>query len=228
MASRSISMATRAVRRSISARLAVRRRHSGLRPSVPDAPAALRFPCSSLPPFASAGIKPARAYLNQEYMPHGQDPRRHLAPRPTRPRDFATISALTSKAARPCWISIAKRVSSLRLRGAGKFGRRNGRGARARSCPMSIARMPGVFAWQEDAEGEKPGDWLALRYDLTAPLARAFAQHRNDLPTPYRRYAMGPGLAETRNRGRGGFGSSISVMPIRSARPRSRRMPRSA
>ncbi|WP_299836556.1 histidine--tRNA ligase [uncultured Jannaschia sp.] len=44
----------------------------------------------------------------------------------------------------------------------------------------------GVFAWQEDA------DWLALRYDLTAPLARVYAQHRNELPTPYRRYAMGP------------------------------------
>ncbi|MFG6532038.1 MULTISPECIES: histidine--tRNA ligase [unclassified Sulfitobacter] len=50
----------------------------------------------------------------------------------------------------------------------------------------------GVFAWQEDAEGDKPGDWLALRYDLTAPLARVYAQHRNDLPMPYRRYAMGP------------------------------------
>ena len=45
----------------------------------------------------------------------------------------------------------------------------------------------GVFAWQEDE-----GDWLALRYDLTAPLARAAAQFRNDLPNPYRRYAMGP------------------------------------
>lgn len=44
----------------------------------------------------------------------------------------------------------------------------------------------GVFAWQEDE------DWLALRYDLTAPLARVYAQHRNALPTPYRRYAMGP------------------------------------
>ncbi|SMY05985.1 histidine--tRNA ligase [Flavimaricola marinus] len=44
----------------------------------------------------------------------------------------------------------------------------------------------GVFAWEEDK------DWLALRYDLTAPLARVYAQHRNDLPTPYRRYAMGP------------------------------------
>ena len=50
----------------------------------------------------------------------------------------------------------------------------------------------GVFAWQEDDGSERPGDWLALRYDLTAPLARVYAQHRNDLPTPYRRYAMGP------------------------------------
>ncbi|MGA0924029.1 MAG: ATP phosphoribosyltransferase regulatory subunit, partial [Lutimaribacter sp.] len=49
----------------------------------------------------------------------------------------------------------------------------------------------GVFAWQE-AEEDGNGDWLALRYDLTAPLARVYAQHRNDLPTPYRRYAMGP------------------------------------
>jgi histidyl-tRNA synthetase len=49
----------------------------------------------------------------------------------------------------------------------------------------------GVFAWQEDEDGDK-GDWLALRYDLTAPLARVYAQHRNDLPLPYRRFAMGP------------------------------------
>ncbi len=45
----------------------------------------------------------------------------------------------------------------------------------------------GVFAWEDDDDG-----WVALRYDLTAPLARVYAQHRNDLPTPYRRYAMGP------------------------------------
>ncbi|WP_238371091.1 histidine--tRNA ligase [Heliomarina baculiformis] len=49
----------------------------------------------------------------------------------------------------------------------------------------------GVFAWQEADDADK-GDWLALRYDMTAPLARVFAQHRNDLPVPYRRYAMGP------------------------------------
>lgn len=45
----------------------------------------------------------------------------------------------------------------------------------------------GVFAWQDE-----DADWLALRYDLTAPLARVAAQYRNDLPNPYRRYAMGP------------------------------------
>jgi len=45
----------------------------------------------------------------------------------------------------------------------------------------------GVFAWQDEDAG-----WLALRYDLTAPLARVAAQYRNDLPSPYRRYAAGP------------------------------------
>ncbi|WP_069300169.1 histidine--tRNA ligase [Neptunicoccus sediminis] len=45
----------------------------------------------------------------------------------------------------------------------------------------------GVFAWQDEDDS-----WMALRYDLTAPLARVYAQHRNDLPSPYRRFAMGP------------------------------------
>ena len=49
----------------------------------------------------------------------------------------------------------------------------------------------GVFAFREDG-GAEDGDWLALRYDLTAPLARVAAQYRNELPSPYRRYAMGP------------------------------------
>ncbi|MEL6954980.1 MAG: histidine--tRNA ligase [Pseudomonadota bacterium] len=45
----------------------------------------------------------------------------------------------------------------------------------------------GVFAWQDEDAG-----WLALRYDMTAPLARVAAQYRNELAFPYRRYAMGP------------------------------------
>ena len=45
----------------------------------------------------------------------------------------------------------------------------------------------GVFAWQDENDS-----WLALRYDLTAPLARAFSQHRNTLQVPYKRYSFGP------------------------------------
>ncbi|AHM02808.1 Histidyl-tRNA synthetase [Roseibacterium elongatum DSM 19469] len=44
----------------------------------------------------------------------------------------------------------------------------------------------GVFAFEDD------GTWMALRYDMTAPLARVAAQFRNELPSPYRRYTMGP------------------------------------
>src|SRR5271154_2138851 len=45
----------------------------------------------------------------------------------------------------------------------------------------------GVFALQDDDD-----QWMALRYDLTAPLARFAAQHWETLPKPFRRYAYGP------------------------------------
>jgi histidyl-tRNA synthetase len=45
----------------------------------------------------------------------------------------------------------------------------------------------GVFALQDDDE-----QWMALRYDLTAPLARFAAEHWETLPKPFRRYAWGP------------------------------------
>ncbi|MBV9511226.1 MAG: histidine--tRNA ligase [Caulobacteraceae bacterium] len=45
----------------------------------------------------------------------------------------------------------------------------------------------GVFALQDDDE-----QWMALRYDLTAPLARFAAQNWESLPKPFRRYAIGP------------------------------------
>jgi histidyl-tRNA synthetase len=44
----------------------------------------------------------------------------------------------------------------------------------------------GVFALQDDDE-----QWMALRYDLTAPLARFAAQNWDGLPKPFRRYAAG-------------------------------------
>jgi histidyl-tRNA synthetase len=45
----------------------------------------------------------------------------------------------------------------------------------------------GVFSFKDD-----DGAWLALRYDLTAPLARYVAQNYDTLPKPYRRYQVGP------------------------------------
>ena len=50
----------------------------------------------------------------------------------------------------------------------------------------------GVFALQDDAGSDEPGDWMALRYDHTAPLARFAAQTWETLPKPVRRYAYGP------------------------------------
>lgn len=44
----------------------------------------------------------------------------------------------------------------------------------------------GVFSLQDDDE-----QWMSLRYDLTAPLARHFAENFNDLPKPYRTYRQG-------------------------------------
>ncbi len=44
----------------------------------------------------------------------------------------------------------------------------------------------GVFSLQDDDE-----QWMSLRYDLTAPLARHFAENFDRLPKPYRSYRAG-------------------------------------
>ena len=44
----------------------------------------------------------------------------------------------------------------------------------------------GVFSLQDDDE-----QWLSLRYDLTAPLARFVAENLDALPKPFRRYRCG-------------------------------------
>jgi histidyl-tRNA synthetase len=45
----------------------------------------------------------------------------------------------------------------------------------------------GVFSLKDDDE-----QWLSLRYDLTAPLARYVAENFQTLPKPFRRYQVGP------------------------------------
>ncbi len=44
----------------------------------------------------------------------------------------------------------------------------------------------GVFSFQDDDD-----QWLSLRYDLTAPLARYVAENSQKIPTPYRSYRQG-------------------------------------
>src|SRR6202040_3893182 len=44
----------------------------------------------------------------------------------------------------------------------------------------------GVFSFKDDDE-----NWLSLRYDLTAPLARYVAENFDRLPRPYRSYRAG-------------------------------------
>jgi histidyl-tRNA synthetase len=44
----------------------------------------------------------------------------------------------------------------------------------------------GVFSFQDE-----DGQWLSLRYDLTAPLARFVAENYQNLPRPFRRYQIG-------------------------------------
>jgi histidyl-tRNA synthetase len=44
----------------------------------------------------------------------------------------------------------------------------------------------GVFSFQDDDE-----QWISLRYDLTAPLARYVAENFDNLPKPYRSYRNG-------------------------------------
>ena len=53
----------------------------------------------------------------------------------------------------------------------------------------------GVFSFQDAPEARDKadaGEWMSLRYDLTAPLARYVAQNYQDMPKPFRRYAVGP------------------------------------
>ncbi len=61
--------------------------------------------------------------------------------------------------------------------------------------PESGTPEGGIFSFRNPdlsrgAHDLDPDRWLALRYDLTAPLARVVAQYR-ELPRPYRRYQIG-------------------------------------
>ncbi|MDP8223141.1 MAG: histidine--tRNA ligase [Candidatus Lernaella stagnicola] len=59
--------------------------------------------------------------------------------------------------------------------------------ALGKHLPESDTPSGGIFALRDDDE-----QWIALRYDLTAPLARVVAQYGQELPRPFRRFQVGP------------------------------------
>ncbi|MCX7836078.1 MAG: histidine--tRNA ligase [bacterium] len=52
--------------------------------------------------------------------------------------------------------------------------------------PESDQPEGGIFSWKNE-----DNEWIALRYDLTAPLSRVVSMYP-DLPKPFRRYQVGP------------------------------------
>ncbi len=58
--------------------------------------------------------------------------------------------------------------------------------ALGKSLPDQDRPNAGVFSFEDE-----DSQWLSLRYDLTAPLARYVAQHYDALPKPFRRYQTG-------------------------------------
>jgi histidyl-tRNA synthetase len=107
-------------------------------------------------------------------------------PEARNPRGFADKRAATLRAER----AILEAVSAVYERygfealdtGAFEYA-----DALGKFLPDSDRPNEGVFALQDDDE-----QWMALRYDLTAPLARFAAQTWETLPKPFRRYAFGP------------------------------------
>ena len=72
----------------------------------------------------------------------------------------------------------------------------------------------GVFSLQDDDE-----QWMSLRYDLTAPLARYVAENFQNLPKPFRRYQVGP-VWRNEKPGPGRYREFRNSTPTRSAATR--------
>ena len=138
------------------------------------------------------------------------------------PRGFVDRTAPPRFArGRRCWRGSAR---SIRATASSRWRprRRDRRGARqvpARRRPAERGRLR--LAGRGRA-------WLALRYDLTAPLARVFAQHRDEPAEPLPALPGRAGLAQRE----AGAGAVPPVLPVRRrhrrAPARSRRTPRCA
>lgn len=124
----------------------------------------MRMPPSDAPPTPGQGFRP------KARRPRGLEDRRG----PALARERAAIAAISKVYEK--WGFEALETPALEYADAlGKF------------LPDQDRPNEGVFAFADDDE-----QWLSLRYDLTAPLARFVAENYDALPKPYRRWAAGP------------------------------------
>ncbi|MHB8528437.1 MAG: histidine--tRNA ligase, partial [Caulobacteraceae bacterium] len=107
-------------------------------------------------------------------------------PRARAPRGFADRRGAALRAERTILAAVAKVYETFGFEpletGALEFA-----DALGKFLPDADRPNEGVFSLRDD-----DGQWMALRYDLTAPLARFVAENREGLPKPFRRYALGP------------------------------------
>ena len=99
---------------------------------------------------------------------------RNEKPGPGRYRQFMQFDADTVGSASPAADAEVCMMAADTMEALGKF------------LPDQDRPNEGVFSFQDDDE-----QWLSLRYDLTAPLARYVAENQQFLPTPFRSYRQG-------------------------------------
>jgi histidyl-tRNA synthetase len=106
-------------------------------------------------------------------------------PRARAPRGFLDRRAAALRAERRILDAVARVYESYGFE-ALETGAFEYADALGKFLPDADRPNEGVFALQDD-----DAEWMALRYDLTAPLARFVAQNWDGLPKPFRRYAFG-------------------------------------
>jgi len=108
-----------------------------------------------------------------------------IRPRARIPRGFTDRRAETLRAERRLLDAVSRVYESYGFE-ALETGAFEYADALGKFLPDADRPNEGVFSLQDDDD-----QWMALRYDLTAPLARFAAQNWESLPKPFRRYAFG-------------------------------------
>ncbi len=110
---------------------------------------------------------------------------KQFRPKARRPRGFEDLSAEVLTAERDL---VARAGAVYEAHGFGPLatGAFEYADALGKFLPDEERPNEGVFALQDDDE-----QWMALRYDLTAPLARYVAENFETLPKPFRRWQTG-------------------------------------